>query len=341
MKKRNFDIFIVIFIIVASLFVKLNYDTVKVESFTLIFLSVLLEAMPFILIGSIVSSIISVYVTTDMINKIIPKNKYLGIFLMSIVGFVFPLCECSIVPITKGLMEKKLPKSMAIAFMLSVPVVNPIVFVSTYIAFQNLYMPVMRLVIGVISGFIIGSLVEIFTKNDEIVIKDVISCSCGHDHHHHHDQIAENSCNHHHHPDGKDCNNSPVIEVIQHSVGEFFNMGKYLIFGAFVSALIQSFFPSRTLLAYGQSRISSVLIMMLLAFILSVCSEADAFVAKSFTNLFTNGSILSFLTYGPMVDIKNTFMIFGNFGKKFAIKLITIITAYHIILGVILNLLGV
>lgn len=80
--------------------------------------------------------------------------------------------------------------------------------------------------------------------------------------------------------------------------------------------------------------------MMILAFALSICSEADAFIAKTFRNTFSNVTILSFLTFGLMLDIKNTFMIFGNFGRKFATKLSLIINCYHILLVYLLNSMG-
>lgn len=154
-------------------YMKMYIEDPRFESFTLIFLSVLLGAIPFIILGSFIASLISKFVTTNTINKYIPKNKYLGVLMMSFSGFVFSLCECSIVLITKNLIEKKLPRSMAIAFMLSVPVVNPVVFLSTYYAFQSFYIPLLRLAIGVSSGFIIGLLVELFTKDEKLELKHV------------------------------------------------------------------------------------------------------------------------------------------------------------------------
>lgn len=345
MKKKNFDTIIITIIVAFLILIRFFLQTDKIESFSLIFISILFEALPFILLGSIISSIISVFVSSETLHRIIPNNKYLGVLIMSFTGLIFPLCECSIVPITKKLIDKKLPKSMAIAFMLSVPVANPIVFMSTYYAFQSFYIPILRMLIGIFSGFIIAITLEALTKKEPITSNlstHQSNCLCKNPlHEHNHDTVHEHShenqsCQHSHHK----CD-SKLMLILEHSVGEFFSMGKYLIFGAFISALLQTVVPSQSLLKYGQNSFFSVLAMMLLAFTLSVCSEADAFVAKSFTNLFKNGSLLSFLTFGPMLDIKNTIMIFGSFGRKFALKLIIIISLYHLLLGFILNLIGV
>lgn len=131
-----------------------------------------------------------------------------------------------------------------------------------------------------------------------------------------------------------------IVYVIQHTMIEFVDMEKYFILGSFISALIQALLPSKSLLTLGQGGMISILIMMILVFALSICSEADAFIAKTFRNTLSNVTILSFLTFGFMLDIKNTFMIFGNIGRKFAIKLSLIITCYHILLGYLFNSMG-
>lgn len=312
---------------------KFTVSVDKLQSFSLIFASILFEAMPFILIGSIISSLISVYVSSDLITRLTPKNSIVGIVLMSIIGVAFPLCECSIVPITRQLINKKLPKSMALAFMLSVPVVNPVVFFSTYYAFQSFDMALLRMLIGIISGIVIALLVHIFIKEDNITKNSSsTSCTCNHDHHHH----DHSCCNTHDHSE-----KSKLFEIIKHTMSEFISMGRYVILGSFISALIQVVLPAKVLLKLGHMPFLSVVAMMLLAYILSICSEADAFIAKGFMTSFSKGSILSFLTFGPMLDLKNTLMIFASFKKSVAIKICCIIVVYHLALGQILNLIGV
>lgn len=336
MKNKKFsEIFKLFIIILIILILKFTVSNEKLQSFSLIFVSILFEAMPFILIGSIISSLISVFVDSKLITKITPHNDIIGIIMMSLIGIIFPLCECSIVPITKQLINKKLPKSMAIAFMLSVPVVNPIVFFSTFYAFQDIKMAILRMSIGIISGIIIGILVHIFIKEKDIT-KDScdLSCSC----HQNHQSLNDYD---HCHLEDSHHDDSKLITIIKHTISEFISMGKYVILGSFISALIQVALPAKTLLNLGQTPFISVIAMMALAYILSICSEADAFIAKGFMASFSKGSILSFLTFGPMLDLKNTLMIFAAFKKSIALKICAIIVIYHLTLGQILNFIGV
>ena len=92
-------------------------------------------------------------------------------------------------------------------------------------------------------------------------------------------------------------------DVCTHAVEEFFSMGKYLVLGALIAAMVQTFVQTSTLLAIGQGPFSSSAVMGL-AYILSLCSEADAFIASSFQSTFSTASLVAFLVYGPMVDIK-------------------------------------
>jgi uncharacterized membrane protein YraQ (UPF0718 family) len=116
-----------------------------------------------------------------------------------------------------------------------------------------------------------------------------------------------------------------------HAVEEFFSVGKYLVVGALIAAGMQTYVKTSTLLEIGQGEVSSSLVMMGLAFVLSLCSEADAFIASSFQSTFTIGSIVAFLVYGPMLDIKNVLMMLAAFKKKLVLSLIGYITVLVLI----------
>jgi uncharacterized protein len=117
-----------------------------------------------------------------------------------------------------------------------------------------------------------------------------------------------------------------IIGMLKHSIDELFSVGKFLILGAFVAAFIQTTVKTATLLDIGQGPITSNLVMMGLAYVLSLCSEADAFVAASFRSTFSTGSLVAFLVFGPMLDIKNTLMLLGTFKAKFVLYLMGYIT---------------
>jgi len=107
----------------------------------------------------------------------------------------------------------------------------------------------------------------------------------------------------------------------------------------FLSTCMQIFVPKEFISSLGGGVLSSIIVMMLLAFVLSICSETDAFVARSFLGQFTTGSILGFLILGPMIDIKNTIMLCGSFKLSFVAKLIFLIVTICFILAVIANIL--
>ncbi|MBI4844994.1 MAG: permease [Candidatus Omnitrophica bacterium] len=133
-----------------------------------------------------------------------------------------------------------------------------------------------------------------------------------------------------------------ILAVIEHTSREFYDVGRFLILGALLSSFMQVFIPRARLISIGQGEFSSVAVMMLLAFVLSLCSEADAFIARTFLGQFTVSSIVAFLVYGPMIDIKNLLMLSGAFRPKFIFKLVSLITltgfaaaiSVHIWLGV-------
>jgi uncharacterized protein len=283
-----------------------------------IFISILIEAIPFVLIGVFISGMIQMFVTEEMVARIIPKNRFLAVLFSSIVGMFFPSCECGIVPIARRLLLKGVPLHAAIPFMLTAPVMNPIVLFSTYIAFGNKWDIVFyRGGLALLVAFVIGMILSYQFKDHQLLDKASIK-----GHHHSHDLEKQSFIN-------------KLAGTLRHAVDEFFSVGKYVIIGAFIAASMQTFIKTSTLLAIGQNDISSSLVMMGLAFVLSLCSEADAFIASSFSSTFAIGSIVAFLVFGPMVDIKNMLMMLGVFKKRFVFVLISYI-AILVLLGSLL-----
>lgn len=127
------------------------------KDISIIFLSIFFESLPFLLLGSLISSIIETFVSNDTLARIIPKNKVLGSIVGIILGFFLPACDCAVIPIAKRLIKKKVPINVAISFMLASPIINPVVLLSTYHAFYktNPNMFYMRLIFGIIISLII------------------------------------------------------------------------------------------------------------------------------------------------------------------------------------------
>ncbi|MFT5468678.1 MAG: uncharacterized membrane protein YraQ (UPF0718 family) [Verrucomicrobiales bacterium] len=101
------------------------------------FLSIVLEGAFFIFIGTLISGFIDAYLPPGLIDKWLPKNKYAAVLLSGMLGAIFPVCECAIVPVIRRLVKKGLPLACAITYMLAAPIINPVVFFSTWAAFQS------------------------------------------------------------------------------------------------------------------------------------------------------------------------------------------------------------
>lgn len=302
------------------------------QNFCTVFLSIVLEALPFIILGTLISSLIQIFVSEETIARLIPKNKFLSTFIAATIGLIFPVCDCAVIPIVRRLLKKGVPLHAAITFMLAVPIVNPIVLSSTYYAFYNKPVVVLlRGTLGLLAAMIIGNIIgtmeennNIFKNNEHLSFHEE-DC-CHHDHEHHHSVNSKDR--------------SPIsiiFEVLEHTSIEFHDVGRFLIAGAFLSSLAQTFIPRKYILYFGKNNLYSVLIMIVLAFFLAICSQTDAFIARTFLEQFTFGSIIAFLIFGPMIDIKNTLMLSSSFKAGFIIKLIFIIFSVCFILGNIIN----
>ncbi|EKN70080.1 hypothetical protein BABA_06876 [Neobacillus bataviensis LMG 21833] len=269
-----------------------------------IFLSIILEAIPFILLGVFVSAIIQAFVSENTIQKIVPRNAYLAVIPAALIGILFPICECAIIPVVRRLMKKGMPAHVGIVFMLSAPIINPVVYASTYFAFKSTpYMANARMFVSFICTIVIGLIVYHFFRKADILRVEK--------HIHQHD---------HHHPQ-----KNKLLTTFYHASDELFDMGKFLLIGAFLASLFQVFFDRNVLLSLGTSTTGAPAVMMGLSYVLSVCSAADAFIASSFSSTFTKGSLLAFLVFGPMLDIKNTLMLFAYFKKRFVLFLMFVI----------------
>ena len=175
-------------------------------------------------------------------------------------------------------------------------------------AFGNdVEMALLRMGVGFVAAVLIALVVSFLYNSNQLKRKNKIGSS-----------IAE-------------INNKPPIitrlnDMMKHSIDEFFDMSKYLIIGALVAALLQTYISAQSLFIFGDGLVQSTIVMMGLAYFLSLCSEADAFIGASFRNLFPATSILAFLIYGPMIDLKNTIMLLGVFKMKFVFVLFILIS---------------
>lgn len=299
------------------------------------FLGIFIEAVPFLLLGTLTSGLIESFVSRDDIARWVPRNPVLATLSGAFMGMLFPVCECGVVPVVRRLFQKGLPMSVGVTFLLAAPVMNPVVMVSTYIAFGFGPILIGRFVITVIVAALVGLVFAFRAKPQEVLMPGSMIPMI---------PIRGGS------PD----NFGEVIplyavtprkslltglrEALQMAGDEFFEMGRYLIIGTLLAATMQTLVQQETLLALGRGPVVSVLVMQAMAALLSVCSTVDAFLALAFVGTFTTGSLLAFLTFGPMVDIKSTLMFAGVFQRKVVLYLVVLPLLLTMLIGIWINL---
>jgi len=289
----------------------------SVLQMSVIFLSIVIEALPFVLLGCLISGALQVFLTPERVTKILPKNKLASIAMGCGLGVFFPSCECGIVPIVNQFVKKDVPVHTAFAFMLTAPIVNPIVIFSTFIAFGNsAKFAFLRVVGSLLVAMVVGVWLAYF--NQQGVLKQqslpLMQSHTPHSHHHH---------GHDHAPvEGR---GQQIKVLLQHSLDEFFDTGRYLIIGGLIASAMQTYLPTGLMLTLGSTKLLAVFVMLLLALTLSLCSEADAFIGSSLLSLFGAGPVVGFLVFGPMVDIKNLLMMKRYFTGRFIASLVGLV----------------
>lgn len=262
-----------------------------------IFLSIIIEALPFVFVGAILSGAIEVFVTPDRIQAWLPKNKVLRILFGTFVGFIFPSCECGIVSVVSRFLDKKVPSYTAIPFLATAPVINPIVLFATFSAFGNSWrFLILRLLGACLVAVTLGLLLG-FVLDDQIVLA---SASLPHGHDYSFLNLRQK-----------------LFATLSHAIDDVFDVGRYLVFGALFAATMQIYVPTRLMVTISNTPVIAILLMMALAFIMSLCSEADAFIGASLLSSFGLAPVMAFLLFGPIIDIKNLLMMIRVFKPRF------------------------
>lgn len=299
--------------------------------FCYLFLSIILEGAPFILLGTIISGFIDAYLPAGLIDKWLPKNKPLAVILSGLLGAIFPVCECAIVPVIRRLIKKGLPVSCAITYMLSAPIINPIVILSTMKAFSTSlgqfslrqtetavaygpgFMTSSRLIIAFIITVGVGLVVLKF-RSSSILKPGVLPKKAKSD------DSDEDSDSSHDHSQDEDAPNKLVL-AMRTTMRDFMETAMYFTIGVAITAVFKAYVTQDLILMFNQSEATGIGLMMVLAFVLSLCSTSDAFIAANFP--VPQSAKLAFLVFGPMMDVKLVFMYLTVFKSKFVIILAT------------------
>lgn len=283
-----------------------------------IFLGITVEAFPFLIIGVCFSVLVELFIKSEWILKIVPKNRFISHPLIAVIGVFMPVCECGNVPVARRFLMHKFTVSQTITFLLAAPIINPITFISTLEAFNfDKSVAIYRVVAAYVIAVFVGILIS-FKKNQEEFLTESMVHEidiCEHDHSH----------------EGKF---EKGLEVFKN---EFFTTAKLLMIGALIAALTQTLLPRSVIESVGSSPTLSILAMLILAFIVSICSNIDAFFALAYVNTFTLGSLITFLVFGPMIDMKILTMLKSTFKTKLLIFLTVIVALLSALAGLLFN----
>ena len=299
-----------------------------VRTFALVFGSIVLEALPFMLVGSLIGGLIEVFISREKLTAHLPRHPLALTCVASALGLVFPICECAVVPVVRRLTRKGLPLSAAVAYLLGGPIVNPIVGASTFLAYAGDWrIVVLRLGAGYVIAVGVGWLMgRLFSRRPALLEGGHghvhgSGCGCGHSH--------------------SDMHVSPSLfarlgAAIRHASDDFSAVAHYLILGAAIAAFAQTVVERRALLELATIPFLPATAMMTLAILLNLCSEADAFIGASFRGLVPLHAQMAFLLTGPMFDLKLLLMYRTLFTRRAIVTLsILILLAVSVAVGVI------
>lgn len=309
--------------------------------FSFLFLSILVEGAPFILLGTLISGFIDVYLPSNTIDRLLPRNRVQAVMMSGLLGIIFPVCECAVVPVIRRLVKKGLPPACALTYMLAAPIVNPVTALSTASAFKQipLQMTGSRLLFGYLIAVGVGLI--LLRLSVRSVLKPAIADELDalrpardrtapdvpqHSHHHHHDHEQGDGCCHEHDHDddapGED-KSLRLIMALRAAMRDFVDVGIYFVIGITIVAIVNTPFPVQNSVPLrdiidrtADSTWGAPAALMGLAFLLSLCSTSDAFIAATL-DAFSTGPRLAFLVYGPMMDVKLLFLYSTILTRKF------------------------
>ena len=266
------------------------------QNLLIVLSSLLVEALPFIMLGALASAAIEVFVPASSFARIARLPRPLQLPAAAMAGVAFPVCECGSVPVARRLVSKGLAPSAAVTFMLAAPILNPVVVASTLVAYRGRD-ALWTMVLGRIGlGFLVAVAVGWVVGNARK--EDLLRPRAGEDEH------------------DADEDEPRWSRFFGHLSGDFVFMGKFLVMGAAIAAAVQTFVPQSVIGRVAGTLVLDLVAMMALAFLLSLCSESDAFVAASFVQ-FGPAAQLAFLVFGPMVDLKLGALYVGTYSRGF------------------------
>jgi uncharacterized protein len=257
------------------------------------------------------SALVQQYLSERMVARWMPRRRLSAVLLGSVFGLIAPVCDCGSIPLARRLAAKGVPSYAAVAFMLAAPVINPVVMLSTAVAFQGNWLVVaLRMGMTLSVAVTVGLAASVLPSGWRTVQPALLPIRGG---------AGENT----------DASPGPgvgssIARLFAHANAEYYEVIFFIVLGALFTAATQTLVPRGDLVAVGGSPIGSILALMPVATLLSICSEADAFVARAFANTFSVGAVLAFMTIGQIVDLRNGLLLFRTVGPRLVLLIVGI-----------------
>ena len=286
----------------------------RLQDWITLSLSVMIEALPFVMLGICIAIIVQVWLPAERLLTYLPQQPLLRRACLSLLGIALPVCECGNVPLARGLLAKGLTPSESLVFLLAAPVLNPVTIITTQQAFAGDMTILWARVFG---GFAIANLVGwVYARRPaEELLTNTFVASCQADHVQQSKRVAS-------------------LAIFRREVQA---MLPALVVGAGLAGLVQVLVSREVLVSLGSQPVWSVIAMVALAFIVSICSNVDAFFALAFRQTFMTGALVSFLTFGPMIDIKMLSLLRTTYRPSVLLQVSAIVGLASITLGLVVN----
>ena len=286
----------------------------RLQDWITLSLSVMIEALPFVMLGICIAIIVQVWLPAERLLTYLPQQPLLRRACLSLLGIALPVCECGNVPLARGLLAKGLTPSESLVFLLAAPVLNPVTIITTQQAFAGDMTILWARVFG---GFAIANLVGwVYARRPaEELLTNTFVASCQADHVRQSKRVAS-------------------LAIFRHEVQA---MLPALVVGAGLAGLVQVLVSREVLVSLGSQPVWSVIAMVALAFIVSICSNVDAFFALAFRQTFMTGALVSFLTFGPMIDIKMLSLLRTTYRPSVLLQVSALVGLASITLGLVVN----
>lgn len=291
----------------------------QLQNFVTLTLSLVVEGLPFVILGVLFATLIRLFVSSAMLMRFLPRQRHLRRLTIACLGVFMPVCECGNVPVARGFMNQGLSTQDTTVFLLAAPIINPITFLATLAAFgASPSVAVIRVLAALGIALAVAALLDKASRSEQYLTK-----------------AFADSC----HPHAR--RKPSWSEFLENYRAEFWLILKMLCIGALIAAATQTIVAREVLATIGSNIWLSLLSMLALSLIVSICSGVDAFFALSYANNFPIGAIITFLVAGPMINIKSLALMKSTFSLRYLLIVVPSVALLALAVGFVVNLVGV